>query len=127
MAAAFEPERLTARRPVERLGDRCPPVDHHNILLAVRDAKASDVIPVIVGVVDASEDERAGAEFEMGQPTGDGFVEDVTLEPGLVRTAGAGLGEVGKAAGRLARRFKTLVGVIDIRLLCLQLWMTGHS
>ena len=43
VAAAGEAHRLTAGRPVERLGDRRPPVDHDRLAVLVGDGEAADV------------------------------------------------------------------------------------
>ena len=123
MAAAFEPERLAAGGPVEGLGDRRPPIDDHDVALAIPDAEPADVEALAAEVVDAAEDQRPAAQIELGKPPGDRLVEHVALETGLAGASGAHFGEVGQAHGGRPRGFETFVGVVEIRLLCLELGM----
>ena len=122
MAPAGQAHRVAPGRPVERLGDRCPPVDDDRFTCLVGHGQAPDVEALErirrLGVpVDAAEHERRVAEIEVGQPLDQGLVERIALETGLERAAEIGLGHVAhrQAASRLL--FETVVSVIDVRLL----------
>ena len=122
VAAAHEAHRLAAGGPVERLGDRRPPVDDDRLGLLVGDGEAADVEALgrgrALGVaVDAPEHECGVAEVEVGQPLDQGLVERVALEAGLERAAEVGLVEVAEPPRRRPGAFEALVGVIDVGLL----------
>ena len=97
VAAAGEAHRVAARGAVERLGDRCPPVDHDRLGVLVGDGQAPDVEALqppsaaprlILDVpVDAAEHQRRLAEIEVGESLEHGLVEGVALESGLERAA----------------------------------------
>ena len=106
VTAADQAHRLAAGGPVERLGDRRPPVDDDRLLGLVGDGEAPDVEAVDqVGVgrghlrarasnvgpalVDAPEAQRLVADVELREAVGDVLVDDVALVAGLERAAGA--------------------------------------
>ena len=72
-AAQRDVLRVLLRRPVERLGDRCTPVDHHRVAVRVVHMTPSDVEPLAlrtlrplrarcVQIVEAAEEQRGVAE-----------------------------------------------------------------
>src|SRR5690606_21197893 len=72
--AADEPHRRPPGGPVERLGDRRPPVDDERLLRLVGHGDAPDVValaPLGAGLVDPPEDEAGVADVEVLQPLGD--------------------------------------------------------
>ena len=122
VAAPHESHRLGARRPVERLGDGRPPVDHDRLGLLVGHGEPADVERLgrrrRLGVaVDPPEHERGVTEIEVGEALDQRLVERVALETGLERAAEVGLGEVAQAPRRLPGALEALVGVIDVGLL----------
>ena len=130
VAAPGEAHRVAPGRPVERLGDRRPPVDHDRLGVLVGDRQAADVealearqrrrrrsVGVVDVPVDATEDERRLAEIEIGEPFEHGFVEGVALESGLERAAEIGLVEVTQTPRGRATLLEAVVGVVDVGLL----------
>ena len=94
-----EAHRLAAGGAVERLGDRCPPVDDDRVGLLVGDGQAADVEALRRGralgiAVDPPEHQCGVAEVEVGQALDQGFVEGVAFEAGLERAPEVGLVEV---------------------------------
>ena len=67
-APQMQAERIGERRPVERGGDRGPPVDDHRRARRLLDVAAPDVPAVAVLVVDPAEAERAGVVVERVEP-----------------------------------------------------------
>ncbi len=105
-------------RPVERLGDRRPPVDHQRGVLGVVDAEPSHVEALGVVEVEPPEAERRVADVQRGEPALGGLDRDVPFEPGLVGSAAAhvrvGLGDRG---GRGPHRLQALVDRVEVGLL----------
>ena len=96
---------LRAGGPVERLGDRGPPVDHDRLLVAVGDAHSADVerLGVVVGVgVEATEDQRVVAQIELVQPIGDVALDHLPFPPGLLGAALAHLDHGTERLGAIA-------------------------
>ena len=123
VAPAGDAHRVAAGRAVERLGDRGPPVDDDRLTVFVGDRESTDVEALQpvgrLGVpIDAAEDQRRGAEIEVGQPLDQRLVERVSLEPGLERAAEICLGHVTHTPCRLTTGVQTVVRVIDVCLLC---------
>ena len=125
VAAPDQAHRLAAGGPVERLGDRGPPVDHDRVAVLVGHREPADVealdrirAPSALAV-DAAEDERGVAEIELGQPVDERFVEDVALVAGLegAADADAGLGQATELPRVGPAAFQAVVRVIDVRLL----------
>ena len=122
VAPAGQAHRVATGRPVERLGDRCAPVDHDRFTCLVGHGQAPDVEALErirrLGVpVDATEHERRVPEIEVGQPLDQRLVERVALETGLERAAEIGLGHVAHTPGGFTTAVQTVVCVIDVRLL----------
>ncbi len=103
VAAAGEAHRLAPGGPVERLGDRCSPVDDDRLALVVGDGQPADVeaLEAVGGLghpVDATEHQRGVAQIELGEPVDDRLVEDVALVAGLERAAEGALVQVAHAS-----------------------------
>ena len=104
VAAAGEAHRVAAGGPVERLGDRGPPVDDDRLAVLVGHGQAADVEALdglgTLGVaVDATEHERGVAEVELGEPVDHGLVEHVALVARLERAAEGALVQVAHLPG----------------------------
>jgi hypothetical protein len=123
--AAAEPERLGLGGPVERLGDRCPPIDDEGLLVLVGDRHPAEVVARPALDVDAAEAEVQRAEPEAGPPPQAGPLADVTLEE-----TGEGRRVLGPFGFRQLERLafellQAVVGPIDVRLFGGQLRMHG--
>ena len=135
VAPPQQAHRLAPGGAVERLGDRCPPVDHDRVAVLVGDGEPADVEALDrVGpfrmAVDAAEHECGTAEVELGQPVDQGFVEDITFVARLERPADADarLREVTKLPRVGSAALQAVVRVIDVRLLCRQIGvLLGHA
>ena len=128
--AAGQAHRVTAGRPVEGLGHRRPPVDHHRLLPPVRHGQAPDVegLAAVVGVtIDAAEQQRRVAQVELGQPVGDGVEDDVALEASLLGAALAHLDHALQPVRRRARLLEAVVRTVDVGLLSSQVGMDRHG
>ena len=102
VAPAHDAHRLDRGRPVERLGDRRPPVDDERGVLRVFDREPPDV-PVVDPEslhVEAAEHERRVADVEVGEAALGDVPGDVALEPGLVGAAGSHVGVRARAPAR---------------------------
>ena len=122
MAAAHDPHRGDGGRPVERFGDRGPPVDHEWRVLSVLDRQAPDVPAGDVLHVEPSEHERRVTDVEVGETSLRHVPGDVALEAGLVRAAGPNVRIRGAHPFRgLAHRLQTGVGSVDVGLFGLEL------
>ena len=138
MAAQDQTHRVAARRPVEGLGHRGPPVHHQGLEVLARDPEPADVealgplrlarpIPV-QAPVDAAETQGLLADVELVEAGEARADDDVTLLAELVGTA-ATLIEHG-AEERLGvgpQLVETLVGPVHVGLFRLELRMRCHS
>ena len=129
VAAADEAHRLAAGGPVERLGDRRPPVDDERLAVLVGHGQAADVVAVAAvpaGAVDAAEHEAGVAELERGQPLGDVALDHLPLPAGLLGAALAHLDHRAQPGGLLARALEAAVRVVDVGLLRSQIGVRRH-
>ena len=129
MAAAHEAHRRPTGRPVEGLGDRRPPVDDDGLLLVVGHREAADVegVAALAGAaVDAAEHERGVAQIEVREALDDVLVDHVPLPAGLLGAAPADLDHRAQALGGVPRPFQALVGLLDVRLLGLEVGVYRH-
>ena len=122
VAAAGEAHRLAAGGPVERLGDRRPPVDHDRFAVSSATARrpmwklsSASGDSAYRSMRPNTSDEFA--EIEVGEPLDQRLVERVALETGLERAAEVGLGHVAHAPRSFTTGVQTVVRVIDVRLL----------
>ena len=131
VATAGEAHRLAACRPVERLGDRRPPVDDHRLAVLVGDGQAADVKALhraLDEAVDAAEHERRVAEVEVGQAVDQRLVEHVAFVPGLERAAEGALVEITELPGVFAAALEAAVGEVDVRLFVVEVGvLSGHE
>ena len=141
VAAATQPHRIHAGRPVEGLGERRTPVHHHRIAVLVGDRDAPDVVRLVgsrsrrclvvavdIGIgVDATEDQRAVADVELPEPDSHPVPDHVALVAVLERAALAVDDLVAHGRDDPLGPLQRLVGVIDVRLLGIELGMVGHS
>ena len=123
VAAPDHAHRLDRRRPVERLGDRRPPVDDERLLLLVGDREPPDVEALVGGGAttsvgcgrDAAEAQRRLADVEGGEAAPGHVVGGVALEAGLVGAARADLGVApATRAGGVAHGVETRVRRVDV-------------
>ena len=120
VAAAHDAHRRDRRRPVERLGDRRPPVDHQRRVVGVLHREPPDVIRVAVLEIEPAEAERRLADVEVGEAALGDVVGDVALEPGLVRAARPDVGvRLPHPPGRPAHRLEPRVGRVEVGLFAL--------
>ena len=123
VAAPHHPHRGDGRGPVERLGDRRPPVDHQRLLLFVVDGEAPDIEALVgggelLGAVETAEDQRRIADVQRGQAAPGDIAGDIALESGLVGPAGTDLRKaLGDPSGGGTHRVETGVRRVDVRLL----------
>ena len=141
VATPGQSHRVAARGPVERLGHRCPPVDHDRLPLGVGHgqppeverlhalgaARVADLGAALLGQpVDAAEDEHGVVEVELGEAAVEGLLEHVALVAVLVGAAPARLGEVPEPPGVLAAALEAGVREVDVRLLVDEIGVLGH-
>ena len=94
VAAAGQAHRLAAGGPVERLGDRRPPVDDHRLLVLVGHREAADVEGLAArrrARGRCGRTQRGVAQLQLGEPVGDRVPDDLALEAGLLGAAPADL------------------------------------
>ena len=124
-----EPHRLTTGGAIEGFGHRSAPVDDDGLAALVGHGETADVealglaLVAIGKPVDAPEHEGSIAEVEIGEALGEHIVDGVALETVLHRATHTCLGEVAQLPRILTAALKTAVGVIDVRLLVVEVGM----
>jgi hypothetical protein len=132
VASSTEAHRITTRGPVERLGDRSPPVDDHGFALLVGHGDATDVERLALGTfvgglgVDPPEHQRLVTHVELGQPLVDLILDDVPLVAVLERPTRAAVVLVPHGRDRGAGPLEAVVGVVDRPLLVDQVGVLGQ-
>jgi hypothetical protein len=118
MPPAREPHRFAPGRPVERLGDRCSPVDDDGFARLVRDCESTDVKTLdLLGAlritVDPAEDQCGITEVELRQAVDERLIEDVAFVARLESAAETGLGQVAQFPRIGSALLEARVGVVD--------------
>ena len=126
MPAARKAHRGPAGRPIERLGHRGSPVDHHWLLALVRDREPPDVEGLPGVTVDAAEHQSRIADLEVGEPVPHRLFDHVALVASLVGAASPDLGQSAQPKCELTGPFEAVVGTIDVGLLCGELGVLRH-
>ncbi len=128
VASPHDTHGVVGQRPVERLGDRRPPVDDERVAVLVSDGHATYIEATAVGEVEATDGQTVLRDVERGQPAagvGDGAV---ALEQ---RLRIPGLGELprrpGQALGRAPHGQDAVVGGIEVGALPTELFVTRHA
>ena len=138
MPAPAKTHRIAPGCAVERLGDRSSPVDDHRVAVLVGHGEAADVVALARAFdalasarlrlrVDPAEDQRQVAELQLRQPGIGPVPHHVTLEAVLVRAPRRRFHRVPQRFCDSLRFLEALVGVIEVRLLRLELGMVRHT
>ncbi len=128
VAPARDAHRCNRRGTVERLGDRCPPVDDEWRLVGIGHREPADVIARAVVEVDTTEAERRVTDLQRREPPPRRGGGDVTLQPGLVGPAAPHVGvALRHPRGRPAHVVESLVCGIEITLLGVDLGVSRHA
>ena len=125
MTPAFDSHRFAPGRSVERLRNRCPPVDHDRILLSVPHAGATDVEALSSALgVDPTEHQGAVTQVQLAETVDRRLNNRFTLMPVLFSPAPLGLVPGRDTARPLAGVVKTGVRPVEIRLLGIEFRMS---
>ena len=141
VSTATQTHRMAARRPIERFGDRRPPVDDERLLVGAGDGQTPDVEGLAVGRqgsvaldlvavadrVDTAEAERIASQVELLETVQARVDDHLPLDDGLGRATlvlDQGRFETVRHGG--THRIEAGIGPIDVVLLGLEVGMRDH-